>query len=81
MEYFTARLLTGEKCTQSLPHTRASASLSTTNFILTGLEVKPGLLFIQRQWGETAAAGWRSMHNDVPLNLFSSPSIIGTNQG
>jgi hypothetical protein len=39
----------GEKCTQSLPHTRASASLSTTNFILTGLEVKPALLCIQRQ--------------------------------
>ena len=39
----------GEKCTQSLPHTRASVSLSTTNFILTGLEVKPALLCIQRQ--------------------------------
>ena len=70
-----------EKSTQSLPHTSVSASLSTTDFILTGLEVKPGLLCIRRQWGDTAAASCRNIHNNVPHNLLSSPSIISTNQG
>jgi len=69
------------KSIQSLPHTSASASLSTTDFISTGPEVKPGLLCIQRQWGDTVAADWRKIHNDVLHNLFSSPSIISTHQG